>query len=168
MVKRRKTWLEELDIEISKERVVDNFGTVQEGEEILGVVDPRIRKIFCLGIRLECEATKELEDHAMYHHSAESGSPGVCCATVFKKAMEKRRRSSLLLEISWASVRDQFPTYRMEIGIRAGWKAVTWGPSAEDLLVNSINKLFSSFEQWLAEVMIQLQPTPTQTGERGH
>ncbi len=130
--------LEQLDVtKLSKELAEPQFPVEkQNGEKIVGEVEEDTRKLWILytvWAKLSMETVVEARFCGNKKQSAE----------LLNRAVSLGKKSELLSEIFWASVKDALDLWghNGSVGIRAGWKVVTTNPEEPPFLA-SLRDLF--------------------------
>lgn len=103
---------------MSTESMIEPTTELSEQDNVVGEIGTDLKKLYSLAIQWDKEAIGALVA-ARYVGKASQ------CNNLIKKATELRKKSEILLEIFWVSIKDAFELWdKPTIGIRTGWKVV--------------------------------------------
>lgn len=133
-IKEESSWLSMLKMElamISTDQILDpetEFES-EENETFVGTATLEIRKMWTYFLHLEEKATRLLVDARFSKKVAER-------ETLLKHSYELKAKAELVHSILFLSLRDMFSIWNptLGLGIRAGWKVVTFKSKTSSFL----------------------------------
>ena len=114
-------WIDVIKMEIKvigEDELFEPHAEASSNDHIVGDLDDDLKKIYTLALRWEKVATEMLLG-ARYINDDDRRYQDIV------KANELHRKSEILIDIFWVSIKDTFELWQKPaIGIRKGWKVV--------------------------------------------
>lgn len=114
-------WIDVIKMEIemiNAGELLEPYAEASSDDHVVGDLDDDLKKIYTLALRWDKAAIEMLV-------SARYVNDDMRRKQDLEKASELRRKSELLMDIFWVSIKDSFELWKNpSIGIRKGWKVV--------------------------------------------
>jgi hypothetical protein len=113
-------WFNTLEIEMKNWNLVGLNPSldVMVSDHVVGTADDELRKLYEISIQHEKSGFESFL-------AAQNAKTKENCEYHAKKALEFHRKTEILMEFFWASIRDTFGLWdKPSVGIRKGWKIV--------------------------------------------
>lgn len=132
------TWLDIVRMELENldpKFLPEPTTEVGSRDHVVGEADTDLKRLYALAMQWDKAAIESLVA-ARYINNREDQEHLV------EKAAEIRRKSELLMEIFWVSLKDYFDLWRKpSVGIRKGWKVV-WSEPEVPPIIGILDELF--------------------------
>jgi hypothetical protein len=132
------TWLDIIKMELENldlEGLLEPTTEVGAKDHVVGEADTDLKRLYGLAMQWDKTAIESLVA-ARYVNNREHQEHHV------EKATELHKKSELLMEIFWASIKDSFDLWQKpSVGIRKGWKVV-WSEPEVPPIIGILGELF--------------------------